>query len=201
MHFSRIFPRVFTRFLLWIIVTKFTVMKAFCYIPSFRFLRIYLICRFWCNDIHFSNTSRAYTRSIFSYFPGEFFTVVPKIVVEEIDTIPLPSIFTLFSIRRLSKQTPTIEGTVEITETKIFLLNRAGKLHRLSPNKRIAKYRASEIVLVSDRKLHRIPLALSRKKSLWIVPFVICADIFSLAALSEEECAGTASCCNRKSRQ
>ena len=27
-------------------------MKTFCYILSFRFLRIYLICWFWWNDIH-----------------------------------------------------------------------------------------------------------------------------------------------------
>lgn len=168
MPFSRIFPRVFTRFLPRIIATKFTIMKAFCYIPSFLFLRTYLICRFSCNDIHFANTSRARYVYVFHFllFPGRIFYGYAENCCRRNRYNPVTVYIYSIFCPAVVETNPTIEGTVEITKTRIFLLNRAGKLHRLFLNKRIAKYRAGEIILVSDREPHRIPLALSRKESL-----------------------------------
>lgn len=113
------------------------------YSSRFRFLRTYifdlsiLVQRYSPCSCH--DAGRTHTRSISSYFPGEFFTVVPKIIVKGHDTIPIPSI----SVARLWKQIPTIEETVEIIETRIFFLNRAGKC--------TASFRINECKIPSER--------------------------------------------------
>ena len=85
----------------------------------------------WCLPCNSRDAGKDHTCSIFSYFPGEFFSCRKLLSKKSIQSRCRPYLSYFLPSDRGNKLS---RSKVEVTETRIFLLNRIGKLHGLFAN-------------------------------------------------------------------